>query len=179
MMSDKLDPEQYREQRSILKSIGPAIAAIGVLLTVVGLISFFSSFGGFEPPRYFWCAIIGLPLLGVGVGITKFAYLGTITRYMAGEVAPVGKDVTNYMVSGTKDSIRDMATAAGEGFSSAQAGGASLRVRCHKCNAENNVAANFCDHCGAPLAKSKKCEKCGELNDPDARYCDHCGSAVV
>jgi ribosomal protein L40E len=178
-MADRLDPEQYRELRAILKSIGPAIAAIGLLLTIVGMVSFFSAFGGMDPPRYFWCAFLGLPLLAVGAGITQFAYVGTITRYMAGEVAPVGKDVTNYMVGGTKDSIRDMATAVGEGLSATGPGGASLRVRCHKCNAENDVTANFCDNCGAPLAKSKKCESCGELNDPDARFCDNCGSATT
>ncbi len=178
-MSNSLDPNQFSELRTTLKSIGPAIAGVGLLLTIVGMVSFFSAFGGFGPPRFFWCAIIGLPLMGVGIMISKFAYIGTITRYMAGEVAPVGKDVTNYMVAGTKDSIRDVATAVGEGLAAAGASGTAQRVRCHKCNADNDLSANFCDGCGTPLAKSKKCEKCGELNDPDARFCDNCGTAVA
>lgn len=178
-MSNSLDPNQYSELRATLKSVGPAIAGIGLLLMIVGMVSFFSAFGGFGPPRYFWCAFVGMPLLFVGIAISKFAYLGAITRYLAGEVAPVGKDVTNYMVAETKDSIRDVATAVGEGFASAGTLGTAQRVRCHKCNADNDVSANFCDGCGAPLAKSKKCEKCGELNDPDARFCDNCGTAVA
>jgi len=180
MMNDSLDPNENNELRSTLRSIGPAIAGIGLLLTIVGFVSIFSSFGNFGgPPRYFWCAFVGLPLLSVGVMISKFAYLGTIMRYMAGEAAPVGKDVTNYMVAGTKDSIRDVATAVGEGFAATGVAGTAQRVRCHKCNADNDVSANFCDNCGASLAKSKKCEKCGELNDPDARFCDTCGTAVA
>jgi hypothetical protein len=180
-MGNSLDPEEHGEMRTTLKSIGPAIAGIGLLLTVVGIVSFFSAFGGGGMPRYFWCAFLGLPLLGLGVMISKFAYLGKIARYMAGEVAPVGKDMTNYMVAGTKDSIRDVAAAVGDGFAAARIGGltSDALVRCHKCNAENAAAAKFCDACGRPLAKTKSCEKCGELNDPDARFCDNCGVSVA
>jgi ribosomal protein L40E len=178
IMGDRLDPEQYRELRALLRAVGPAIAGLGILLTIVGLVSFFKSFGGLEPPRYFWCAFVGLPLAAVGIGISQFAYVGTITRYMAGEVAPVGKDVTNYMVAGTKDSVRELAAAVGEGLASAS-GGAALRIRCHKCNAENDLTANFCEHCGTSLAKSKPCPECGEINDPDARFCDHCGNTMT
>ena len=178
-MKSSLDPEQFSELRTTLKAIGPAIAGVGLLLMIVGMASFFSAFGGFEPPRYFWCAFIGMPLLIVGIVISKFAYLGTITRYMAGEVAPVGKDVTNYMVDGTKDSIRDVATAVGEGFAAVGTAGTIERLRCNKCSADNDVTANFCDSCGAPLAKSRPCAKCGELNDSDARFCDNCGTALA
>jgi hypothetical protein len=159
--------------------MGPAIAGIGLLLTIVGMISFFSSFGGVGPPRYFWCAIVGLPLLAIGIGISKFAFLGTITRYMAGEVAPVGKDMTNYMVAGTKDSIRDAAAAIGEGLAAAGGVGASSRIRCQKCKSDNDMSAKFCDNCGAPLDLSKKCKNCGTVNDSDARFCDSCGTAVT
>ena len=176
-MNNSLDPNQYREQRAILRSIGPAIAGIGLLLTIVGMVSFFTAFGGGGFPQYFWCAFVGLPLMAVGAMISKFAYLGTILRYMAGEAAPVGKDTTNYMLAGTRDSLRDAATAVGEGFAAAGTLGGSQRVRCHKCNADNEVSARFCSGCGATLSKTKACAKCGELNDPDARFCDNCGAA--
>jgi ribosomal protein L40E len=180
-MNDSLDPEEHSELRTTLQSIGPSMAGVGLLLTIVGVASFFSAFGdphgGF--PRYFWCAFLGLPLIAVGGWISQFAFLGTITRYMAGEVAPVGRDMTNYMVDGTKDSIRDVAAAVGEGFASAGIVGSTSCIRCHKCNADNDLAAKFCDGCGTSLAKTKPCEKCGELNDPDARFCDNCGVAVA
>src|SRR5262245_19480900 len=174
-MSDLENPEQDTI-RTTLRTIGPAIAIVGLLFTIVGVGSFFSSFGSFEPPRNFWCAFVGLPLMAVGIGISKFAYIGAVTRYLANEVAPVGKDVTNYMVDGTKDSIRDVAAAIGEGFAAAHS---PHGLRCQKCGTENEASANFCRECGSPFAKTKRCEKCGESNAADAHFCDHCGAAVA
>lgn len=174
-MSDLIDP-RHDEVRSFLRVLGPGISGIGLILMVVGLGSFFSSFGGFEPPRLFWCAFVGMPLLAVGIGISKFAYLGAVARFIASEAAPVGKDVTNYMVEGTRGSIRDVATAIGEGIAAAQSPEA---MHCQKCGTENESSSNFCRECGSPLTKTKHCAKCGEANDADARFCDNCGTVVT
>jgi len=73
------------------------------MFTIVGIGSFFSSFGSLEPPRYFWCVFVGVPLLlAVDMGISTFVFMGAVTRYMANEVAPVGTDVVNYMAEGTR-----------------------------------------------------------------------------
>jgi ribosomal protein L40E len=174
-MSDLIDP-RHGEVRSFLRVLGPAVAGAGLLFTIIGIGSFFAAFGGFGPPRLFWCAFVGLPLLAVGVGITKFAYLGSVARYIASEAAPVGKDMTNYLVEGTRDSIRDVASAIGEGFAGARAPSV---MPCQKCGTENDDSANFCRQCGSPLAKTKHCPKCGEANDADARFCDNCGTSVA
>jgi Double zinc ribbon len=174
-MTDLEDPG-HDDVRSLLRTLGPALAVLGLIFMVIGIGNFFASFGSFGPPRYFWCAFVGMPLLGVGIGISKFAYMGAVTRYVASEVAPVAKDATNYMVEGTKDSIRDVATAIGEGFVAAKSPHA---LCCHKCGSENEPSANYCHECGAPLAKTKRCEKCGQPIDSDAHYCDHCGAAVA
>jgi ribosomal protein L40E len=174
-MSDLEDPG-HNDVRALLRTIGPAMVVIGVIFIVIGVGSFFTAFGSFEPPRYFWCAFVGMPLTAVGMAISKFAYLGAVTRFVAGEVAPVGKDVTNYMVEGTKDSIRDAAIAVGQGFAAAKT---PHGLHCAKCGTDNETSANFCRECGAPLAKTKRCEKCGGLNNADARFCDHCGAAVA
>ena len=73
------------------------------------------------PPRFFWCAFVGLPLMGLGGTICKFAFMGAVSRYIANEVAPVGKDVVNYMAEGTKGAVRDVAVAVGDRL---RAGGA-------------------------------------------------------
>jgi membrane protease subunit (stomatin/prohibitin family) len=99
-----------------------------------------------------------------------------VARYIASEAAPVGKDMTNYMVEGTKGSIRDVATAIGEGIAAAKSPQA---MHCQKCGAEYEASSNFCRECGSPLARKKRCEKCGEANDADARFCDNCGAAVA
>lgn len=176
-MSDSIDPK-HSDARSVLRIVGPLIALVGLIFTIVGMGSFFGAFGSGEMPRYFWCAFVGLPLLGIGMAITKFAFLGTVTRYMANEVAPVGKDVVNYMADGTKGAVRDLAAAVGEGFRGTQPSPIRL-LRCHKCNADNEAPASFCKACGTALGKTKLCPGCRELNDPDARFCDNCGIAIA
>lgn len=174
-MSGLIDP-RHDDTRTFLRLLGPAVAGVGLVFMVVGMVSFFSAFGGMGPPRFFWCAFVGMPLLAVGIGIMKFAYFGAVVRYIASETAPVGKDLTNYMADGTKGSIRDVATAVGEGFAAARSPHA---VRCQKCGAGNEASANFCHDCGSPLAKTKHCAKCGEANDANARFCDNCGTAIA
>jgi hypothetical protein len=177
-MPRHLDPG-HEERRATLRVVGPVVLGIGLLFTLVGFGSFFSSFGSFGPPRYFWCAFVGLPLLALGSAICRFAFMGAVTRYMANEVAPVGKDVVNYMADGTKDAVRDVATAIGEGLASSRGEHDVEVVRCHKCNETNRATARFCNNCGESLSKSVACSKCGELNDPDARFCDNCGQGIA
>jgi len=177
-MTQQLDP-RHSQTRDLLRIVGPLVFAVGLLFTLIGLGSFFASFGSFEPPHYFWCAFIGLPLLGAGGAICKFAFLGTVTRYMADEVAPVGRDVVNYMADGTKGAVRDLAAAVGEGFRDGSESQAVPVARCARCGAENEASANFCKGCGAPLAKTLPCPHCGARNDADARFCNHCGKAMT
>lgn len=174
-MSGSIDPN-HNDTRAFLRFLGPAIAGVGLVFLIVGLVNFFSAFGGMEPPRLFWCFFVGGPLLAAGTGITKFAYIGAVARYVANETAPVGKDLTNYMVDGTKGSIRDVATALGEGFAAART---AHSVDCQQCGAGNDTSANFCRNCGSPLAQTKQCSKCGDSNDAGARFCDNCGTAFV
>lgn len=174
-MSNLIDP-RHEKIRSVLRVVGPAIAAVGLLLMVIGIGSFFSSFGSFGPPRYFWCVFVGMPLLFVGGVISQFAFLGAVTRFTASEVAPVGKDATNYMVDGTKDAIRDMAAAIGEGITSGTQARAGGTVRCSKCGDQNEASAKFCHACGNSLATTNRCKKCGDVNAATARFCDNCGA---
>jgi len=174
MTEEKIDPG-HQSIRSFLRVLGPVVVLVGLVLIAIGLVSFFSAFGTMQPPRYFWCAFIGMPLLGVGIILCKFGYMGKVARYVAGEIAPVGKDTINYMADGTKDSIKTIATAIGEGLRGGQDAGQQTMVRCYKCNALVDAAAKFCSQCGQATQKSKSCPSCKELNDPDARFCDNCG----
>jgi len=83
---------------------------------LIGFISFFGAMSDGEgPPRYFWCAFLGMPVLFVGIVMTKVGYIGEVTRYFAAETAPVAKDTINYMADGTKDAVKTVAKAATEG----------------------------------------------------------------
>jgi Double zinc ribbon len=141
-----------RSVRTFLRVGGPILLAIGLLLTIAGMVSFFSAFGSFDMPSNFWMAFIGLPLIAVGAAMTRIGYLGPATRYVAGEVTPT---------------IRDTLGALGI---------TSATVACPTCGASNDADARFCDSCGKPL--SARCASCGAANDPDARFCDACGAAL-
>ncbi|MCM2371444.1 zinc ribbon domain-containing protein [Aporhodopirellula aestuarii] len=162
----------HTQVRRILPRLGPVILVIGILFTIVGLGSFFSSFGSFSPPRYFWCGFIGLPMIFVGAVMTQVGFVGAIARYHAGEIAPVGKDTFNYMAEGTKDGVKTVASAFAAGLSEGVTG---PQTRCSQCGSENDNRAKFCDECGAAI--SKTCVSCGQVNDGQAKFCDGCGTA--
>lgn len=171
-MSHLHDPN-HNQLRDALRVIGPLVVLVGFVFAAIGIGSFFSSFGSFEPPRYFWCAFIGLPMIAFGGTICQFAFLGKIARYTAGEVAPVGKDVANYMMHGTKDAVREVAGAIGEGLR-----GETVTIVCGACKTENDPGSNFCKGCGARIAV-RDCPACGKANDADARFCGGCGVALA
>ena len=164
---NKINPN-HRELRKMLRLIGPLVFILGLVLTLVGLGSFFSSFGSMQPPRYFWCAFLGLPLMTAGGAISQFAFMGAVARFMAGETAPVAKDTFNYMASGTKDGVRDIASAIAEGVS-------ANSLDCNSCRASNDIKAKFCDNCGETLLATKTCDHCTTENQKNAKFCDDCG----
>ena len=172
-----IDP-QHGDKRRIVRLIGMCLLAIGGILILIGMVSFFAAFGGNGPPRYFWCAFLGMPIFFVGSVLTMFGFVGAVSRFSAGEMAPVAKDTFNYMAEGTQDGVKTLASAIGQGLRGDTSPGASAPgIRCSKCNNTNDVEAKFCDECGFSLQKTKPCPSCAEVNDPDARFCDNCGHA--
>ncbi len=178
----KINPK-HSGMRIVLRILGPICLLAGVLCIAKG-VSMFGNDGaaeGFTIPKYMFG---GMALLFVGGVMTMFGFLGAAARYQAAEVAPVVKDTFNYVADGTRDGVKTVASAVGQGIAEGMrsAGGTGgeqkVLVRCHKCNAENDASAKFCDQCGAALSKSCPCEACGELNDPDAKFCDNCGKAT-
>src|SRR5262245_20523424 len=107
-MSDQ--PPELSDQagvRSGLRIGGGIIAGIGLLLTIGGFASFLSDFGSpsMSPPDNIWMPFVGIPMLGIGVMMLKAGFLGTATRYVAGEVAPTVKDTLSYAGIGAKEAI--------------------------------------------------------------------------
>ncbi|MBI2948490.1 MAG: hypothetical protein HYY23_12670 [Verrucomicrobia bacterium] len=116
---NNIQSSKHTAVRSFLRIAGPIVALVGLSFLAVGMTSFFSSFGSFEPPRFFWCGFVGMPLLFVGVVLCKFGYFGAVARYIAAEAAPVAKDTVNYMAEGTKDAVKTVARAVAEGVQEA------------------------------------------------------------
>ncbi len=146
----KLDPKHTSTRRT-LRRLGPNLAGIGLLLVIIGFGSFFASFGTFGPPRYFWCAFLGMPILFAGIVICGFAFQGAVLRYQVGEVAPVAKDAINYMAEGTQEGVKTVAAAIGEGLATGMSRSQKANNRCSGCNHSNDADARFCKNCGAAL----------------------------
>ena len=178
----EIDPGQATT-RGVLRVVGPAVLGLGALLTAVGMISFFSAFGGMEPPRYFWCAFLGLPLLALGGALTQAGYVGSILRYFSGQVAPVQKDTFNYLAEGTSPGVRTLAEAVGHGFATATAmgrGEAGATRACPRCAASNADGGSYCNQCGASLqVEARACPGCGGAAGASAHFCPHCGHALA
>ena len=171
----KINPK-HREIRQVLRIAGPLAAGLGLLLIAIGFGSFFMSFGGGGPPRFFWCAFLGMPILFVGTAMCMFGFMGAVARYQAGEVAPVGKDTFNYLAEGTKGGVQTVAAAVGAGLAQGMAG-TGKTVPCPKCGHLGDADSKFCDECGTLLAKA--CPSCGQVNDHDAKFCAKCGSGLT
>ena len=116
MNEDKLQLQKQPTIRKTLRYLGLLILTIGILLTLIGMISFFSAFGSFEPPHYTWCLFLGMPLIFIGGVMTMFGYMGAFTRYVAGESAPVAKDVVNYMGENTQPGVKAFTKAVTQGI---------------------------------------------------------------
>jgi hypothetical protein len=49
-------------------------------------------------------------------------------------------------------------------------------MKCLRCQAENEERLNFCEDCGAQLARA--CPNCGARIRPGAKFCGECGSSL-
>src|SRR5687768_9840276 len=111
MNESQLELPRQARVRTVLRRGGALLVAAGLLFTIVGVASFFMAFGGGGPPRFFWCAFVGMPLLFLGTTMCMFGFLGAAQRYVFGETAPVAKDAVNYMGGNTQPGVRAVAAA--------------------------------------------------------------------
>ena len=144
----------HKKVRLIIRIIGVLILLTGITFTIIGAVSFFKSFKNIEAPDHFWCLMLGLPLMGIGSGLTLFGFSGNIQTYAAKEAAPA---VTLFTV------------AAKDGLSPAP------KV-CAHCQTSNATDDKFCKSCGKPLAKV--CPACNNVQDADAKFCADCGKEL-
>lgn len=173
---NKID-RNHNEKRKILRIVGPIVLITGLIFIIVGMVDFFSStripFGG--GPNLFWCNFVGMPLIFVGFVLTSAGYMGAVARYQAEEIAPVGKDVFNYMAEGTSKGVETIAKSIHNGIT----GNDTKTLVCIKCNEENDTDAKFCKSCGDVLNKKVICNNCGKENEVDSKFCNSCGIKIL
>ena len=150
----QLQQPQQDAIRTKLRTAGPVIFVIGLICAIIAAVSLFASADSFDGPRYFWLGFIGLPLMFVGGVLSQFGFMGAVTRFMAGETAPVATDTIKYMADETKGAVETVAKAAAKGMVEG--------IDAGRTSAENH----FCPNCGSP-AKS------------DFRFCPKCGKSLT
>lgn len=165
-MAKNIDPKGEATKK-ILKRIGFLLFVPGAILTVIGLVDFFGAMMGNGFPQSFFLCFIGMPLMGIGGFCLKFAYMGNVARYTAGQAAPIVKDSVNYLLDGTRDEINETIKV----FK-----GEKPSVKCPKCDKQNVSNAIFCDQCGTKLGLA--CRFCNTENDSNAKYCKKCGKEI-
>ena len=83
----KIDPK-HGGTRLVLRTLGPALAGLGLFLVVIGVGSLFSTPATFTSRPAVWPRFLGIPLLFVGVALCMMGLMGTYFRYFFGEAAP-------------------------------------------------------------------------------------------
>ncbi len=119
----KLQTREHRGARNFLRIAGLLTIAVGLVFLIIGLASFFSSFGSFSSPRLFWCCFVGMPLLFVGGGMCLFGFMGALARYTAAEQVPVVSDAINDLAEGTQGAVKTVARAMAEGLEGGRSDG--------------------------------------------------------
>jgi hypothetical protein len=61
------------KNKPILKFVGFALFIVGLALTVFGVYDYITALIDKLAPKYFWCAGLGLPVLGLGFGFAVFS----------------------------------------------------------------------------------------------------------
>ena len=108
------DNPTHRNTRTTLRLLGGIVLAAGLVFTAIGVINFFMSFGSFQPPKYFWCAFVGMPLIFIGGALLQFGFMGAVSRYSANEVVPVASDAVRQVVGDSKELLQDIVHPSGD-----------------------------------------------------------------
>ena len=146
-MSTLPDPGLARQRatRIALRVIGAVLVGIGLLVGVPAGLDLVDAMGSdfAEDPGG---GLVGrLALAGfsfvIGLGFLNAGFVGTRSRYVAGEVAPVVRDSASYLSQG-----RGIMNVGRTRASSATG------PYCRACGVRNDDEARFCDGCGQALA---------------------------
>ena len=115
------------QYRTTFRVLGAVVLVAGIVIFGYGITSVF---GSDEMPSGIQIASFlgGLLVIGFGLMLLQWGFLGAAARYGAGEAMPVVKDSLDYLKSNEKTG-----------------------PFCSKCGVRNDVGAKFCDSCGQAI----------------------------
>ncbi|MGN0797194.1 MAG: zinc ribbon domain-containing protein [Christensenellales bacterium] len=164
MIEDKDEKMQkHLKTKKKLKTIGPIVLAVGVILAIIGMVDFFVSMSSSGRPTLFFMAFLGMPTAVAGGVITMYGYQREMGTYIKNESVPVFNEAGEEIAP----AIQSIAKAAKEG--------SEEKLTC-ECGELNDVGSKFCKKCGKPLFKT--CPYCGQEVDVDSEFCNHCGRKI-
>ena len=102
--------EENVSRRKKFTILGLILIIIGVASVITAFVDFFisvSSIGNRDggAPKLFFLFFIGIPFVFAGLVLLLTFNQGRLARLAASQTAQVNKDVTNYMLDGTKEQI--------------------------------------------------------------------------
>lgn len=125
----------YEKSKKVLRTIGLTMSISGLICIIIGMIDFFSSINR-GVPKLFFLLFIGLPLFGIGLGLTIMSYADKLHKYAASQVMPTIKESVNYVMG--DNSICPKC-------------GEPLKRICPKCGEEIPFDSNYCNKCGSKI----------------------------
>lgn len=155
---------KHQKNKKTLKIIGFLTLIPGIILTILGFVSFFIAFGSNEMPTFFFLSFIGLPLCGVGSTCLTFGYRKEVTTYIKNEGVPVVKELYNDVKPEFEDMVNTFK------------GKKTDEIICPKCGNSNEPTSKFCNECGTPLTRT--CPICNSIISNDSKFCPNCGSKL-
>lgn len=138
--------EEHKKRRDTFRALGLIILGVGVLFFIIAVVNMFTITPFDDGPNYFWLGFIGVPLVGVGSYLCSLGFSGKVAEYQSREMAPVVKDVINYLAEEKQEGTETILHTAQKGNSTV----VSAKL-CSHCNELNKMDAKFCNECGKPL----------------------------
>ena len=160
------EKDKHNRIKFAFKVTGIVLATAGAVLAVIGLVSFFSGFGTGQPPKLFWCAFLGLPMLGFGAMMLSLGFKREFSKYIKNETVPVINEAGQEIAPAVSAVAKAAKINTGEKEESDS---------CPFCGKTNGDGAQFCRHCGSRLYI--RCPNCGE-SVKYGSYCDKCGAKL-
>lgn len=148
--------------KKVLRIIGGILLGVGIILIIIGSITFIgfgflfrsstspeSAFKGFGTVALGMIAsFIGFVMAGAGAFMLYLSFLGSVAKFYADE---------------TKPAVRTMGEGAGEGLATGIRNGGGIETRSSRKRKD---------------VVKVKCRGCGYLDTEDATYCSKCGEKL-
>ena len=168
--------KDHKKIKKTLRIVGFICSIAGLFFIIVGISDFFSDFNhiGFPPAgsNTTHYPFIGIPLLFIGLVCLMFGYMNAFASFAASQSAPVTKDVTNYLLDGTRKEIKKTTQEIAKTFFLTR----DKTLQCSECETFNEVGSRYCEWCGKPLTLI--CPQCQSQSENDAQFCRKCGEKL-